>query len=154
MAQLYDEIDANGNLTLQGVKLVPGMQLPEGSTWVPHTVPLSTLRELKKQEIEQTRNTVQYGNVSYLSTSWQADPKSQSLLTQAILLVSLGIAPCPPTWRDAANNDVSITLDDLKNLAGLMAYNTQVAYSTSWSLKEQVDMATTPEEIGAITWPI
>ncbi len=107
----------------------------------------------KKAEIEQRRDAACFSNVSSLGRAWQADTRSQDLLNKAISLAGLGL-PLPSVWRDAANNDMDVnSITDLLQIAGAMAYQTQKAYGISWTLKAQVDAATTTEEIEAITWP-
>lgn len=76
-----------------------------------------------------------------------------SCQNKAISLAGLGL-PLPAVWRDADNNDMAVTgIMDLLQIAGAMAYQTQTAYGISWTLKAQVDAATTAAELEAVVWP-
>ena len=107
----------------------------------------------KKAEIEQWRDAACYENVTALNREWQADARSQDLLNKAISLAGMGL-PLPEVWRDADNNDMAVSsINELLVIAGAMALQTQTAYGISWTLKAQVDAATTTEEIEAVVWP-
>lgn len=152
MKQLYDEYDANNNLVATNILLIPGLKLPEGHRWEVHLPSIEELKSEKRSYIENNKLNTRLQPVSALGYTWQADTLSQTLLTSAILLAQIGAAPVPPTWRTLDNIDVSVSLDDLKTIAGAMAAQTQYAYSTSWNLKARVDAATTAEELASIVW--
>lgn len=112
--------------------------------------PPKTLNELKidkKRQIEIDRDVANIQDVVALGTTWQADARSQLLLSSAITLATAGL-PLPTAWRDALNNDVTITdITQLLAIAGAMAVQTQTAYHTSWSRKLAVDNALTPTDV-------
>lgn len=111
------------------------------------------VKEAKKAEIEHWRDAACYADVTALGRAWQADARSQDLLNKAISLAGLGL-PLPAIWRDADNDDMAVAgIMDLLQIAGAMASQTQTAYGISWTLKAQVDAATTTEEINAVVWP-
>ena len=117
MKQLYDELDAQGNIIRSNILLVPGLSLPEGHSWVEHTITLEEAKASKKTEIEEARNKACFIPVSAIGHTWQVDTRSQTLLSSAILLAQIGATPVPPTWRSIDNVDVPVTLDDLKTIA-------------------------------------
>ena len=150
MQQLYDELDEN-QVVVQTLKLIPGLTLPEGHTWVLHQPTIQEERQALLSQIFQNREIKCQQPVLALGQQWQADSISQSLLSQAILLAQIQAAPVPPTWRTLDNQDISVTLDDLKAIAFAIAAQTQLAYSRSWELKALVASATTIDELNAIT---
>lgn len=156
MRQLFNELDGQGNLVREAIKLTPFMVLPDGHEWVPYVPDMAALRARKKEQIEGWRDaqcvasvTTTVGGTSYL---WQADKRSQELVNSALNLASAGAAPCPPIWRTEDNIDVPIVLDDLKAIAGAMAYQTQLAYVRSWQLKQAADAAQDAAALDLVAW--
>ena len=88
--------------------------------------------------------------VTAIGYQWQADARSQSLLSSAVSLTVAGAVPCPTVWRSLDNVDVTVNLDSIKTIAAAMAYATQVAYHHSWDLKQQIMDEQTPEEVAAL----
>lgn len=151
MKQLFDEIDASGNVMASGILLVPGLTLPEGHQWVPHLPSIETVKAEKKLEIETRRNYFCFKPVDAIGYTWQSDQRSQDLINSAILLAQLNISQ-PTTWRTLDNQDIVVTLDDLKAIASAIAAQTQLAYQTSWELKAELEVATTREQVAQIVW--
>ena len=149
---LYSEIDKDGKIVADRIYLTPGVKLPEGHRWVLYTPPISEKKINKKEYINTKRNYRCTIPVVYLTKEWQADKRSAELLNNAILLDYLDIMPAPSIWRSLDNTNIEVTLQDLKNIAALIAANTQEAYTKSWQLKDSIDSATTTEEISVITW--
>lgn len=117
-------------------------------------LPLADLKLAKKAAIEQWRDIERYKDVTAQGRQWQADERSQDLLNKAITLATAGL-PLPAAWRDAGNNDMPITaLADLLEIAGVIAAQTQTAYTTSWALKAAVDAANAPAAVDAVGWPV
>lgn len=152
MKQLYDELDANGNIVASAIMLIPGLKLPEGHSWVEHIPSLEDIKATRNIYVNNCKDVACYMPIAYNGYEWQADSRSQSLLSSAILLAQIGVAPAPSTWRSLDNIDVPVDLDFLKGLAGAMAYQTQQAYAKSWTLKAQIAAASTAEAVNAIDW--
>lgn len=120
--------------------------------FTPTAIPIEALKVEKLEYIENARDSSVHADVSALGTMWQADQRSQELLTSAITLAQSGL-PLPLTWRDSFNNDLNITsISQLLSIAGAIALQTQAAYSRSWQLKAQVAAATTEAELALINW--
>jgi hypothetical protein len=113
---------------------------------------LVTVKATKIKQIESSRDAAILLDVTALGTQWQADDRSQKLLGDALTLATAGL-PLPSVWRDSFNNNLAITgIGQLLAIAGAMAVQTQSAYAKSWTLKAQVDAATTLAEVNAVTW--
>lgn len=111
---------------------------------------LDELKEDKLRQIELDRDLAVTKNVSALGTEWQADLRSQSLLSSAVALSAAGL-PLPAVWRDVYNNDVPITsVDQLLAIAGTMAAQTQEAYQASWTRKLATADALTIQDLELI----
>lgn len=120
------------------------------------TTSLEDIKSVRKLLIEQSRDAEILKDVIAFNRPWQADSRSQTLLSSAITMASAG-GPLPPVWRDSDNNDLVITdLVQLVTIADAMAAQTQAAYTKSWTLKGQIDAVTDPIAgpalINAITW--
>lgn len=117
---------------------------------------LSELKTLKRAQIDEWRGAARYANtfaiINNVSYEWQADATSQDLLSTAINFAVLGINAAPPVWRTFNNIDVTVTLNDLKTIAGAMAQQTSIAYYHSFVLKAQVESATTSQQLETIVW--
>lgn len=104
-----------------------------------------SIENLKKKKLEQIikeRDAACIADVTYNNHQWQADEKSQALLSQAILMAQAGVY-VPSVWRTSNNVDVSVSLTDLIAIAGTIALQVQTAYVTSWARKANLENATT-----------
>lgn len=110
----------------------------------------------KKLQIEGWRDLACIANVSVtiggIAYQFQADQRSQSLVSGAIVGVVAGISTPPVTWRSANNVDVPIAIGDLKAIGLALVNQTNTAYAHSWALKAQVDAATNQAQLDAIIW--
>lgn len=112
--------------------------------------PLELLKAAKLTQIERDRDAACYANVTVFGHPWQADPRSQSLMATAILLVNIGV-PLPAAWRDADNNNMPLThVSQLVQIAGAIAAQTEAAYAASWARKAALEAATTAAEVGDV----
>jgi hypothetical protein len=152
MRQLYDQLDDKGNVVASGIKLIPGMVLPPNHSWVPHEEQLEAKKSEIKALIESRRNADTTKPVVVGGYTWQADAKSQELLSRTINLVTAGVAPVPEVWRTLDNQDIPATLDLLKSIAAAILDQTSNAYYKSWRLKEQLSLASSKEELNNIDW--
>jgi hypothetical protein len=110
---------------------------------------LAVAKAEKKARIEAERDAQCEQPVQALGRTWDADKRSQELLTAAITLAQAG-GPLPPVWRDYDNNNVPITsLADLLAIANAISAQTQAAYAQSWERKAMVDAAQTLDEVEA-----
>ena len=114
---------------------------------------LSLSKQAKKQEIESSYNQaiqepiqVTIGGSVYI---FQADNKSQDILSKVIVS-----APSTFTtnWLDINNVPVSVTLDDLKAIAQAILDRGQQLFAKKVQLKQQIEQATTKEEVEVIVW--
>jgi len=150
-AGVIGSVDDIGAITL--TETWAGATVTRGAYWI-EIAPdnLTRAKTTKRNEINRERAWRCTWNVAALGYVWQADMASQDLLNKAIMLASNGL-PLPSVWRTVDNYDMPITsINDLLAIAGAIGVQTQTAYSTSWTLKAQVDAATTVEEVAAVVW--
>jgi len=113
---------------------------------------LARAKRLKIDWVHQERNKRRFSNVVAFDRPWQADLRSQDLINKAISMAVAG-APLPTVWRDDNNNDMPITdIGQLAVIGGAMAQQTEEVYHRSWQLKDEIEAATTAEEVALIEW--
>lgn len=138
----------------------------EGGVWdgERYAVPLPVLKQRKKDAI--TRSAVAHLRQGYSPAAGplagetlqlrDEDDKSNWLTSQGTYtaMVAAGYGATPNAhFRTASNRVVTMTYaDGLNQLLGMAAWGAAVL-GVSWSLKDAVDAATTPEEVEAVAWP-
>ena len=115
---------------------------------------LEQLKSSKKQELETDYNTksqepIEYQLDSTHNYTFQADSKSQDILTKVITSAPTGFEI---DWLDINNSPVHLTLDKLKKLAGLILTRSQELFAKKITLKKQVDAVTSADELENIKW--
>ena len=129
----------------------------DGSSFSPPVPPpkyatVAEAQDAKRAEIRAARDAACYAPVTALGHTFQADARSQELLSSTINLASSGL-PLPAVWRSLDDVNVPVTtIAQLLAIAGAMAVQTQAAYGKWWQLKTQIAAAKTIAEIEAITW--
>lgn len=92
---------------------------------------------------------------------FDADPISRDRITGMILRLQQGrgLPPGWLGWRDADNamhwsaDSAGQVLASLEALSGAIENREQALLITGWTLKAQIEQATTVEEVQAIAWP-
>lgn len=152
----YDQLDSFGAIVRSNVVLNMYDELPPGHMYVEHVPSIEDVRVAQRLQVEQWRDAACVADVSVavngVAYPWQADKRSQELLSTAVSLAALGVIPAPAVWRNAVNQDIPVTLQDLKSIAAYIAYQTNTAYSYSWGLKKRINDALTVSDILAIQW--
>ncbi len=156
MNSLYQLKDSSGNLGAP-FYVTPLTVIPNGYTLVPYSPTLGEAQESQKDLIDSWRLAACHADVSVsvggVTYPFQADEKSQKLLGNVITLNSAGITSAvPPVWRSSNNIDVPVTITDIVNIAIAIANQINTAYAHSFTLKADVDAATTISAVQAVTW--
>ena len=120
-----------------------------GSKWVLDiTISLAT----KLSELETAYNNANELDIAYMSTTFQADKKSQDLIVKVL---SAGSVPSGFFWIDKANNKVAMTYAQLQGLSGAILTRNQTNFIKFQGLKAKVKLTTTTTtqaELDAIVW--
>ena len=99
---------------------------------------------------DDTRNAL---IVEYNGNIFDADPVSQNNLIGTVSAITAGLPVADPTvWRTADNINVNMSHTDLVALGGTLLTTIEQLYEKSWTLKGQVESATTIEEVELISW--
>lgn len=146
--------DADGDMLAKGQ--FAKYQLVNGVVSINQNLELQDAREQQKAIINNARDAAAYADVQAAIGgtvyAWQADARSVSLLNGAITLAQNGGA-LPPEWRTSDNINVPISaLADLLAIAAAISASVNAAYAKSWTLKAQIDAATTVADVQAVVW--
>ena len=139
------------------IKTGSGFKIPEGFIKYDKSNPPKEILDLqfnklkisKKHEIESIYNTksqepIEYQLDSTHNYTFQADNKSQDIITKVITSAPEGFEI---DWLDINNNSVHLTLDNLKQLAGLILTRSQEIFAKKVTLKKQVDSVTSADDL-------
>jgi len=115
---------------------------------------LEQLKNRKKNEINKIYNIksqepIEYQLDSSHNYTFQADSKSQDILTKVITSAPVGFKI---DWSDIDNNLINLTLDNLKQLAELILTRSQKLFIKKVTLKKQVDSVGSKKELENIKW--
>jgi|GEM_PF-6251990 len=122
---------------------------PQGST-------LEELKELKRQQINDIRNAEEQSVFLFAGNPYDADKDSVqriSIAAQNAVVTKMAGVPFKETWTLADNTTVILDADGMLGVSQALAVHSATVHAIARQLKEQIDAATTPEELEAITWP-
>lgn len=121
---------------------------PEGLFERPALLPEA--KAAKLAQIERDRDEQATASVNVHGRTWQADERSQKLLSGAIQLHYL-TGYLPALWRDEGNQNMALSdVGQLVAIAAAIAQQTDAAYSTSWVRKAALEAAQTVEEVNNV----
>lgn len=102
---------------------------------------------------EAISQPVAYTTAAGVAKTYDADPASQNLITQAFTLYSAaGAVPDGFYWVAADNTQVPFTLADLKALGTAVGAQVWAAFQHLQTKKAAILDATTVAEVRAVTW--
>lgn len=116
--------------------------------------PIDELKEQKRIEINQARDQARKTEgAEYDGDIFDVDETSQSnILAQMKVAELLQDAKQTYVYRSKTNTDHLLTVSELQELGLSIAQKVNEIYAKSWTLKAEVDKATTAEQIEAIKW--
>jgi len=107
------------------------------------------LQTAKLSELYTAYNKANETDIAYMSTTFQADKKSQDLI---VSVLSAGSVPSDFYWFDKANDQVAMTYTDLQGLSGAILARGQVNFAKLQGLKAKVKLAKTKAALNKIKW--
>lgn len=114
---------------------------------------LDELKRLKITEIDNERDRTISGGVSFKDKMFQSAEKDRNLLTSTVSLFTLQKAvPEGFAWISTDNTQVPFTLEELIQLANLMASSVQTNMLKARNLKDKVLNAKSADEVAKINW--
>lgn len=124
---------------------------------------LNAIRAKKKAQIDQWRIAAEQAGMSYEFPGGELDivqlrderdrTNITALVTNALILQGQGVTDPVLVFRAQSNTSYQMTPAQIIAMGAAVGVFGSQMYQTGWGLKEQVDAATTAEQIEAITWP-
>lgn len=149
MAIFYSPI---GNPEVWDVK-PDGYLMPE--EWAAlHPPPVPTFDELKaakRDEIAAARYAAETGGCTVDGVMIATDRGSQALLTAAVVTARLDLE-FKTRWKCADGHFVTLDALQLRAIGDAVTAHVEACFAREGELCEQIDAATTPEELDAIKW--
>lgn len=112
--------------------------------------PAPTLKELKVQKITDLKNTRDNKEVlpiNYQGYSFDYDAKARDRISAAIVALEVAGASATLTWTTTDNKDVKVSASDLRGVIAQVALRSDKLHTAYRKAKEQVEVATTKEEV-------
>lgn len=129
--------------------------LPEGATL---TVPERTLEEVKAAkiaELKTERDSREVEPIEYGGNLYDYDDKARERINAAIIALDMQTAQTKAVanidWTTADNADVKVTADDLRMVIAAVAVRSNTLHMAYRKAREQVEAASTAEEVEAVT---
>lgn len=141
--------DADGVISVPDADRELQEFISAGGVIIPFTVTLADAITTQILIIEEKYQAAIQLPVTYMTTTFQADNSSQSVLTKVLVA---GSVPTGFAWLDASNAPVQMTYVQLQGLAAAMLAQGQAAFSKLQTLKSQVRAATSVVKAQSIVW--
>ena len=107
------------------------------------------LKDDKLSKLTTAYNNANELDITYMSTTFQADKKSQDLITG---ILAGGAVPSGFTWRDKLNVDVAMTFAEFQGLSQAIVLRGQANWIKCQDLKAQVALAKKQADLDLIVW--
>jgi len=108
---------------------------------------LQEAKNNKIAEIQTAKETDLYLNVSYNNKDFISSEKAVSNMTGAIILNQDSY-----NWLDANGNPNIMTVNDLRNLIGIIATQRSLTYNKEATKIKEINDAQTIEEVNLVDW--
>jgi len=103
----------------------------------------------KLAELKTSYNKANELDITYMSTTFQADKKSQDLI---VYVLSAGSVPTGFFWVDKSNAQIPMTFAQLQGLSGAILTRNQVNFVKFQGLKTKAKLATAQAKLDLIVW--
>lgn len=114
---------------------------------------LAALKSSKWTEIKSRRDGVEHAGFSWDGSTFDSDPISQSRIQGAAQLASLSPASFQIDWTLADNSVRSLAASDMLAVGQALAVHVNAQHVLGRILRQQIESATTAEQVAAIQWP-
>jgi hypothetical protein len=123
--------------------------------WIDQRAPGAALAQAKVaawDAVKASRDAAINAQLSTEVGNFDAGPCSRAAMVEALALGGW-TGEEVINWTTAGNQAVALTLAQLSAVARLVAQRTQACHDQARQLRQQIDAATTPAELAAVTWP-
>lgn len=118
-------------------------------------IPKPSLEEIKQAklvELKSMRDTLEVEPIEYNGNLFDYDEKARDRINAAIISLELAPVGTSLSWTTADNKEATVTANDLKAVIANVAIRSNELHVRYRTLKEQVNNATTVDEVNAIVW--
>lgn len=129
--------------------------------WIYEEIPqpkvptLDELKILKREEINQARNSAEQGGFEYMGKIFDSDPISCqriSCAAQAMSMVTMSEEVPTITWTCQDNTTIDLNPQELMGLVVALAQWSNSCHQKATALKEKIELCTSKEELDKIVW--
>lgn len=128
--------------------------LDEDGTPLPGESALDAAKREKRWDIRLASLHAEFAGFQYGGNTYASDDLAQRRLA-AMILRSIEGSPAifPITWPLASGGSVSLTKQDVRNLAAALGDHVIAIHTTMRTLLAQIAAATTLAQVQAVVWP-
>lgn len=113
--------------------------------------PLEVIKQRKIAELKYQRDKAEVEPIEYNGHSFDYDDKARDRINAAIIALSLQGEDASIDWTTADNQDVKMTANDLRMVIAAVAVRSNTLHMACRKAREQVEAASTAEEVEAVT---
>jgi hypothetical protein len=110
-------------------------------------ITLEQAKTSKLAEVTEAYNYSNQNNIEYMGATFQADYKSQDMLSKVL---AVGAVPSDFYWLDITNAKVPMTYTQLQGLAVLLLERNQVNFNNLQTQKISINTAITVEQVQSL----
>lgn len=143
-SQCADWCNANGAMIVDKGEYYEVVEIPKPS--------LDEVKQAKLVELKTMRDNLEVESIEYNGNYFDYDEKARDRINAAIISLELLGSEATLSWTTADNNEAMVTANDLKMVIANVAIRSNELHVKYRTLREQVDEATTVEEVNAINW--
>ena len=116
---------------------------------------ISKLKAVKRATIKRARGIAEYAGFTWAGSTFDSNAISQQRIASAVQLASLSKAANQPfsiTWTLADDTLRTLTADEMIQVGLALGEFVQTNFQKAQALQQQIDAATTKEEVEAVVW--
>ena len=125
-----------------------------GVTVVYEEEPLEVMKQRKIAELKYQRDKAEVAPIAYNGHSFDYDDKARDRINAAIIALSLQGEGATIDWTTADNQDVKVTVYDLRAIVAAVAVRSNKLHTAYRIAKEKVEEATTAADVEAVTFEV
>ena len=125
---------------------------PANAVFTAPVKPLEMVKADKLVELKSMRDNLEVEPIEYNGNVFDYDEKARDRINAAIISLELLGDEASLSWTTADNKEAVVTANDLKMVIANVAIRSNELHVKYRELKEQVNNATTVEEVNAIEW--
>lgn len=111
---------------------------------------MEAIKQRKITELKYQRDKAEVEPIEYNENTFDYDDKARDRINAAIIALSLQGEDASIDWTTADNQDVKMTANDLRMVIAAVAVRSNTLHVAYRKAREQVESASTAEEVEAV----